>query len=100
MIRRPPRSTLFPYTTLFRSDLDDSAVDDVAVVEVDHGSGDGILERHAAEIVVDHLPGGVLARFVERPHLGRVTGGLLLRLLGHLARRLLSGHAPAPTWGL
>src|SRR2546430_11504099 len=24
MIRRPPRSTLFPYTTLFRSILDDS----------------------------------------------------------------------------
>src|SRR3712207_8256434 len=23
MIRRPPRSTLFPYTTLFRSDADD-----------------------------------------------------------------------------
>src|SRR3712207_7124663 len=23
MIRRPPRSTLFPYTTLFRSDLSD-----------------------------------------------------------------------------
>src|SRR2546430_3765783 len=23
MIRRPPRSTLFPYTTLFRSQLDD-----------------------------------------------------------------------------
>src|SRR3712207_7527432 len=23
MIRRPPRSTLFPYTTLFRSDLQD-----------------------------------------------------------------------------
>src|SRR2546422_2350895 len=23
MIRRPPRSTLFPYTTLFRSDFDD-----------------------------------------------------------------------------
>src|SRR3712207_8056302 len=23
MIRRPPRSTLFPYTTLFRSELDD-----------------------------------------------------------------------------
>src|SRR3712207_8444704 len=27
MIRRPPRSTLFPYTTLFRS-LDDRDVDD------------------------------------------------------------------------
>src|SRR2546430_13475046 len=25
MIRRPPRSTLFPYTTLFRSDLTDDA---------------------------------------------------------------------------
>src|SRR2546427_3515510 len=25
MIRRPPRSTLFPYTTLFRSGLDDAA---------------------------------------------------------------------------
>src|SRR3712207_9351307 len=24
MIRRPPRSTLFPYTTLFRSDLTDA----------------------------------------------------------------------------
>src|SRR5256884_6425299 len=26
MIRRPPRSTLFPYTTLFRSDLDEVGV--------------------------------------------------------------------------
>src|SRR5256885_13289394 len=24
MIRRPPRSTLFPYTTLFRSDVDEA----------------------------------------------------------------------------
>src|SRR2546426_5959137 len=30
MIRRPPRSTLFPYTTLFRSRLD--ALDDVVDV--------------------------------------------------------------------
>src|SRR2546430_11754389 len=26
MIRRPPRSTLFPYTTLFRSSLDQNAI--------------------------------------------------------------------------
>src|SRR5689334_24846508 len=26
MIRRPPRSTLFPYTTLFRSDLEEHAL--------------------------------------------------------------------------
>src|SRR2546426_3345001 len=30
MIRRPPRSTLFPYTTLFRSDLGAAAHDRVA----------------------------------------------------------------------
>src|SRR3712207_7302034 len=32
MIRRPPRSTLFPYTTLFRSHLG-AAVDDDQLVE-------------------------------------------------------------------
>src|SRR2546426_7741115 len=31
MIRRPPRSTLFPYTTLFRSDLLKSAPDPPAI---------------------------------------------------------------------
>src|SRR5690348_17566320 len=33
MIRRPPRSTLFPYTTLFRSVL--------AVEQLERGAGDG-----------------------------------------------------------
>src|SRR3712207_8719123 len=32
MIRRPPRSTLFPYTTLFRSALGDEVVDVVRPV--------------------------------------------------------------------
>src|SRR3712207_8585879 len=37
MIRRPPRSTLFPYTTLFRSERRGTAA--AAVMrEVDHGS--------------------------------------------------------------
>src|SRR3712207_8894660 len=31
MIRRPPRSTLFPYTTLFRSDLPGCALEDVEI---------------------------------------------------------------------
>src|SRR2546427_1826434 len=31
MIRRPPRSTLFPYTTLFRSERRDPAIDDVTI---------------------------------------------------------------------
>src|SRR3712207_8872584 len=35
MIRRPPRSTLFPYTTLFRSAANNAAADYVAFVR-DH----------------------------------------------------------------
>src|SRR5256885_17101529 len=39
MIRRPPRSTLFPYTTLFRSVLVAFAVADVL-----HEASDGVAE--------------------------------------------------------
>src|SRR2546430_5071091 len=46
MIRRPPRSTLFPYTTLFRSEVDDAAAladavdgDDAGMVELGGGAG-------------------------------------------------------------
>src|SRR3712207_6999533 len=38
MIRRPPRSTLFPYTTLFRSE---AAAPDHRVLVVDDASPDG-----------------------------------------------------------
>src|SRR2546422_5887268 len=34
MIRRPPRSTLFPYTTLFRSDFIERAADDPQVLAI------------------------------------------------------------------
>ena len=33
MIRRPPRSTLFPYTTLFRSELSSQILDDVKIFD-------------------------------------------------------------------
>src|SRR5436309_13316566 len=39
MIRRPPRSTLFPYTTLFRSADSASAVTRDYVLEVDAAEG-------------------------------------------------------------
>src|SRR2546425_1168215 len=54
MIRRPPRSTLFPYTTLFRSAYNPDCVwfageatdeNTVAVFEVD---GDGVPPKHRA----------------------------------------------------
>src|SRR3712207_6861624 len=34
MIRRPPRSTLFPYTTLFRSSVEDSDLSLIATAEI------------------------------------------------------------------
>ena len=37
MIRRPPRSTLFPYTTLFRSPVPDKVTDDSGTER--HGIG-------------------------------------------------------------
>src|SRR3712207_8538345 len=36
MIRRPPRSTLFPYTTLFRSPLNDQRVAALGAAAGDH----------------------------------------------------------------
>src|SRR3712207_7315290 len=46
MIRRPPRSTLFPYTTLFRSDVGAGARS-VGGVEADAGAGAGVDEVQA-----------------------------------------------------
>src|SRR5688572_32496129 len=66
MIRRPPRSTLFPYTTLFRSDdlahelvAEDVALEhrrDEAVVEVQVGAADrGRGDTHDGVARVDDL---------------------------------------------
>src|SRR3712207_6845365 len=38
MIRRPPRSTLFPYTTLFRSDVEHLLYDDDGVLHATDAS--------------------------------------------------------------
>src|SRR2546422_6262143 len=48
MIRRPPRSTLFPYTTLFRSvchDDNSTALPETEQQLLDLGRGDGIESR-------------------------------------------------------
>src|SRR5258708_26464782 len=49
MIRRPPRSTLFPYTTLFRSFIDPG---DPVIAEAPTFSGSlNTLRRHGPEIL-------------------------------------------------
>src|SRR3712207_3541219 len=75
MIRRPPRSTLFPYTTLFRS-VDDLAEDLAALLalllgrlaQVRRGGADDAERRdqvdveHPLEPVVAHLVDGRVER--------------------------------------
>src|SRR5256885_5171949 len=60
MIRRPPRSTLFPYTTLFRShehELVADLLDDLAVASgcgLAHPTGEAVMlvrsEEHTSEL--------------------------------------------------
>src|SRR3989449_1296707 len=53
MIRRPPRSTLFPYTTLFRSDVERQMRQRVGAVRVDPELRDdhvGRSEEHTSEL--------------------------------------------------
>src|SRR2546422_2812952 len=99
MIRRPPRSTLFPYTTLFRSD-----VHVIVAVHADpaHDQHPGLLAAHVLEHLLeglaveerglDVLPFGLgdLATDVEVRHEKRSeehTSELQSRL--HLVCRLL-----------
>src|SRR2546422_1541217 len=49
MIRRPPRSTLFPYTTLFRSRRDDGVLEaDLLGLVAFHAEHAGVLEDPVA----------------------------------------------------
>src|SRR2546422_3276153 len=67
MIRRPPRSTLFPYTTLFRSDLELERVVFVHLHVLDEG-GSPVADRLPVECVLLRSPAmdpNVLLRVVQ-----------------------------------
>src|SRR3712207_8203663 len=57
MIRRPPRSTLFPYTTLFRS-VDENAYRDATeqVIREQAGREGGVFLGRAAALVLADAP--------------------------------------------
>src|SRR3989442_6978444 len=61
MIRRPPRSTLFPYTTLFRST---EVLPDPAVLEVDAETGKLIASSSRHRRSEEHT-----SELQSRPHL-------------------------------
>src|SRR5689334_24439044 len=51
MIRRPPRSTLFPYTTLFRSIHGTAGADNISLSIED---GNLVIDGLSARIVIEH----------------------------------------------
>src|SRR3712207_1534485 len=71
MIRRPPRSTLFPYTTLFRSagavvDAEPARLDRVGGARRDDRAGE-----RARPVAVRHAPGRVHGLVLDAVHAGR-----------------------------
>src|SRR2546422_5649162 len=92
MIRRPPRSTLFPYTTLFRSLVDDAL--DVGMEDLDRIlDRDDVLPPRAVDVIDDdaerrRLPGaGRACAQHEAARSEEHTSELQSRL--HLVCRLL-----------
>src|SRR3712207_8710850 len=81
MIRRPPRSTLFPYTTLFRSPLG------VLMFVLPFGAASGAVTISRALAVAD---------FYGPAHYGSIGGGVGMFVTGARDRkstRLNSSHA-------
>src|SRR3989442_3243135 len=89
MIRRPPRSTLFPYTTLFRSDLvlaflpEDAAVGDEDVDIVALLDGAAIVGERDPRRPALHFDGDDLAIVRSEEHTSE------LQSRPHLVCRLL-----------
>src|SRR2546426_5411116 len=55
MIRRPPRSTLFPYTTLFRSPGSEGLAGGLRTAELGWPVGDRVLERDVGVTPLEQL---------------------------------------------
>src|SRR3712207_7087536 len=90
MIRRPPRSTLFPYTTLFRSLPEPVAEHDVAVVADDRllGADRPAEERGRAQRLEE--AGGEVGALDA---LGRAGAGEVGAARDRKSTRLNSSHA-------
>src|SRR5258708_29438617 len=69
MIRRPPRSTLFPYTTLFRSPIEDAKGIQRILQVMQHVHVGGLTQRRGR---VERIEGSldVVHRVIEVQHKG------------------------------
>src|SRR5256885_8300990 len=97
MIRRPPRSTLFPYTTLFRSRVDSQPGElggssSLGFVQIDN-TMDGMLVRRKAGGLLARLPVVVLRHADPRSeeHTSELQSpcNLVCRLLLEKKKRLI-----------
>src|SRR5438067_8386174 len=55
MIRRPPRSTLFPYTTLFRSFLSTKVNHQISVLKAPRGMRSAFKDRKSTRLNSSHV---------------------------------------------
>src|SRR2546430_13512619 len=97
MIRRPPRSTLFPYTTLFRSRADLARGVQEAIVETLTAKALRALEYTGLSVLV--VSGGVSANRALRERLTAAAGNRGARVyyprieLDRKSTRLNSSHS-------
>src|SRR2546427_2021123 len=84
MIRRPPRSTLFPYTTLFRS---------LEKVGSFKGGGVGFLIRVFANALAILAAAYILPGIEVSGGLAVLAAGLVLAIIDRKSTRLNSSHS-------
>src|SRR3712207_7830545 len=82
MIRRPPRSTLFPYTTLFRSRR-------APALEFSEGDWEDVISINLTSLF--YLSQAAARRFVEQGGGGKIIN--LASVLDRKSTRLNSSHA-------
>src|SRR5258706_9349318 len=99
MIRRPPRSTLFPYTTLFRSIEEfhkTFGFDSYGRSAVERNTVNVILNLKSAQTVFlnAHLDGGLLDRSEEHTSELQSLTNLVCRLLLEKKKKILERRLP------